>query len=118
MKTLKQIEHLEGVKVLVRADFNVPVRSGVVVDDYRIQTALPTLNYLLSRGAKVILISHLEKAEGQKHVTDEGVPSLRPVAEHLNKLGTSVDFVENYKEAHEIIENKLPNGGAILLENL
>ncbi|MDQ2933294.1 MAG: phosphoglycerate kinase, partial [bacterium] len=79
MKTIRDIEYVEGVKILVRADFNVPIHDGVVGDDFRIRAALPTINYLLEKGGKVILISHSES-------NDKTNPSLKPIAERLEKL--------------------------------
>lgn len=119
MKTIRDIEHYEDVKVLVRADFNVPLKNSVVADDFRIQAALPTIHFLQEKGAIVILVSHLESIDGE-------VLSLEPVARHLEKLGKHVTFIKDYKNAHEIIENEsragvrnAGNAGTIfLLENL
>lgn len=110
MKTLTDIEHLDGVKVLVRADFNVPISNGVVVEDFRIRAALPTIEYLRSRGAKIILISHLEAADGSNG-------SLKPVIQSLKSLNISVTFVEKIQNARSAIENSA-NGECILLENV
>jgi 3-phosphoglycerate kinase len=111
MKTLKDIEVLEGVRVLVRVDFNVPIKNGVVVDDFRIRSAFPTIDFLRKKGAKVILIGHLEA-----NVPSEN--TFKPVAEHMNKLGKKVTFVSNPRSASAIIENEMKNGDCILLENL
>ncbi len=111
MKTLTDIQHLEGVKVLVRADFNVPIQKDAVVEDFRIRAAFPTIEFLRSRGAKVILISHLESADG-------GNGSLQPVATKLKELGVPVTFIEDMKKARLFIENELQNGECILLENV
>lgn len=107
MKTIRDIEYVEGVKILVRVDFNVPIKNGVVGDDFRIRAALPTIDFLKNKGATVILISHLESIDGNN-------PSLEPVAEYLNKLGQSVTFIKDFKNAHEIIES----GKIFLIENL
>lgn len=111
MKTIEDIEYLEGVKVLVRVDFNVPTKNGTVVNDFRIRAALPTIDWLAQKGAKVILISHMESADGDN-------PSLEPIAKHLGKLGRETLFVKNIKEANQLIENSLKSGGCALLENL
>ncbi len=110
MKILSDIEYLKDVRVLVRVDFNVPIKSGKVVNDYRIRMALPTINYLRDKGAKVILMSHLEVLEGEKN-------TLEPVAAVLNTLGAPVTFVKNIRSATDEIA-KMAVGSCILLENL
>ncbi len=104
-------------KVLVRCDFNVPLQDGVITDENRLNGALPTIQYLISKGAKVILCSHLGKPKG------EAKPelSLAPVAKRLSEmLGKEVVFAaddnvvgENAKKATEEMEN----GDVVLLEN-
>lgn len=96
---------------MVRVDFNVPVVNNVVEDDFRIRAALPTINFLCQKGAKVILICHLETNEGQNI-------SLKPVSLVLQKLGVENLFIEDYKNAHQLIENQMQNGSVALLENL
>ena len=112
MKTIKDIEFLEGVKVLVRVDFNVPIKNGTVVEDFRIKSAIPTIEYLQSKGAKVILIGHLEANEASDN-------SFKPVAEYINnKMAKKVSFVANLRNASQFIENEIKNGDCVLLENL
>lgn len=111
MKTLKDIENLRGVKVFLRADLNVPIKNGVIADDFRIKAALPTIEYLRSRGAKVILASHIEVIEGEK-------ATLEPVATVLKELNVPVAFVKDYKKAFDIIDRDLKDGECVLLENL
>lgn len=111
MKTLKDIENLKGVKVLVRADFNVPIKNGVVVEDFRIRAALPTIEFLRKGGARIILISHLESNDGQNG-------TLQPVADKLVSLGVPVKFIKNIRNVHETIESGLADGECLLLENL
>jgi len=79
--TIKDIP-LENNVVLLRADYNVPLlENGDISDDYRIQASLPTLNYLLDRGCKVVIISHLGRPEGV-----DSKLSLEPIAQRLAKL--------------------------------
>ena len=115
MKTIKDIEVFEGVKILVRVDFNVPIKNSLVVDDFRIKSAFPTINYLRERGAKVILIGHLESNE-------ESENTFKPVVEHMNNLVTDSTkkflFVKNLLNANSFIENEMKNGDCVLLENL
>lgn len=110
MKTLKDIKYLEGVKVLLRVDFNEPLVGGKVANAYRIKSALPTIDFLRVKGARVILVSHLESANGDNS-------SLQPIADYLNEQGRNVTFIKDLKQAHETIEH-IPNGSLILLENL
>ncbi len=111
MKTLKDIEYLSGVKVLVRVDFNVPIKNGLVVEDFRVRAALPTIEFLIEKGAKVILMSHLEAADGTN-------PSLAPVADCLKRLGKEVMFIKDFNKAHDAINEQLKGGACALLENL
>jgi len=110
MKTLTDIPNVRGVKVLLRADFNVPVKNGAVADDFRIRAALPTISFLRERGARLIIVSHLEVLEGEK-------ATLEPVALSLAKLGVPVSFVKDYKKAFAQSES-LKDGECMLLENL
>jgi phosphoglycerate kinase len=110
MKTLKDIQHLKGVKVLVRADFNVSIQNGKIADPFRIKVALPTMEYLIGGGAKVILMSHLEVKEGER-------ATLEPIADEIAKLGIPVTFVKNIRSAVSVISN-MKDGDCILLENL
>ena len=116
-KTVKDIE-VKGKRALVRCDFNVPLKDGVITDDIRIVSALPTIRYLMEGGAKVILMSHLGRPDGEpkKEFT------LAPVAERLSQLlGTEVKFVssdtvvdDKVKEAAAALED----GQVMLLENV
>ncbi len=81
-KTLKDVE-LGGKRVVMRVDFNVPIKGGVIGDDTRVQAALPSIRYVLEHGASLVLMSHLGRPKGKGYETDF---SLKPVAEHLAKL--------------------------------
>lgn len=115
MKTLNDIPHLSGVKVLVRVDFNVPIKNDIISDDYRIRTALPTIEFLKSKGARIILVSHIETSGGLGSVLAK--PSLAPVADYLNKKGYPVTFIKNISGAYTASE-QLKDGEILLLENL
>jgi len=113
-KTIEDID-VTGKRVLVRVDFNVPIRDGKVGDDTRIQAALPTLNYLLNHQATLILCSHLGRPKGE--VKQEF--SLKPVADHLSMvLGQPVNFVEDCigPVAEQAVKESSP-GDVLLLEN-
>ncbi len=107
---------LDGKKVFIRVDFNVPVQNGMVTDDTRIQGALPTINYAIENGAKVILASHL----GRPTEAKEEKFSLKPVAEKLTEiLGKDVAFAEDcIGEKVKVKVEGLAKGEVLLLENL
>jgi phosphoglycerate kinase len=106
---------VKGKKVLVRVDFNVPIKEGKVGDDTRIKAALPTINYLLEQGAAVILCSHLGRPKGE--VKPEF--SLKPVAAYLETLiEAPVSFVEDcIGEKVEAAAAALKPGEVLVLEN-
>ena len=81
-KTLKDLD-VKGKKVLVRVDFNVPIKDGVITNDNRITAALPTLKYILENGGRVIAFSHLGKV---KEEADKASKTLAPVAKRLEEL--------------------------------
>ncbi len=113
-KTIRDID-VKGKKVLVRVDFNVPLKDGVVGDDTRIRGALPTINYLLEQGAAVILCSHLGRPKGKV----DPQYSLKPVAEYLQKLvSANVHFAtDSINEPAETAAAALKPGEILVLEN-
>jgi phosphoglycerate kinase len=113
-KTIEDVD-VKGKRVLVRVDFNVPIKDGVVGDDTRIRAALPTIQYLLDHGAALILCSHLGRPKGE--VMPEY--SMRPVAMHLSSLlGIPVAFVEDcIGPIAEKAAKALKPGEVLVLEN-
>lgn len=116
LRTIESLGDLSGRRVIVRCDLNVPLSDGVVTDDGRIRASLPTLNALIHRGAKVIVISHLGRPDG---APDERY-SLRPVAQRLSELlGTPVAFAtDTVGESAADAVAGLADGGVAVLENL
>ena len=114
-KNVKDID-LKGKKVLVRADFNVPMKDGAITNDNRIVQALPTIKYIAEQGGKVILFSHLGKVKTEE---DKKELSLKPVTERLSELlNEKVTFVpETRGEKLENAINDLSEGGVLLFEN-
>ena len=113
-KTIRDID-VKGKKVLVRVDFNVPIKDGKVGDDTRIRAALPTIQYLLDHGAAVILCSHLGRPKGGP----DPKFSLKPVADYLAQLmGKPVAFAEDcVGPAAETAAKALKPGQVLVLEN-
>ena len=117
MSDKKMVTDLDvaGKKVLVRVDFNVPIKEGKIKDDTRITSALPTINYLLEQGASVILMSHLGRPKGQPNLEY----SMRPVADHLAKLiSAPVKFAEDCRgPIAKAASDALKPGEVLVLEN-
>ena len=114
--TVKDVE-LKGKKVLVRVDFNVPVKDGVITNDNRITAALPTIKYILEQGGRAILFSHLGRV---KEEADKEGKSLAPVAADLAaKLGQEVTFLPGVTRGAELEAaiNALEDGQVLLVEN-
>lgn len=115
-KTVRDID-VDGKRVLVRVDFNVPIKDGVVGDTTRIKAALPTIKYLVEHNARVILMSHLGRPAGTGF---EPELSLKPVAAKLAELsGLDVSFVQDTygEEAAKAVEAVEP-GKVLVLENV
>ena len=113
-KSILDVE-VKGKRCLVRVDFNVPMKDGVITDENRINGALPTIKYLIDNGAKVILCSHMGKPKGQVNMKY----TLRSVAERLSEiLGQPVTFATDVvgESADEAVAN-VKDGEVVLLEN-
>ena len=114
-KTIKDLE-LKGKKVLIRVDFNVPIKNGVITSNKRIQAAIPTILYAIESGAKVILLSHLGRIKTNQ---DKSTKSLKVVSVELSKLlKRPVIFVPETKG--KVLEGKIKEmipGDVLMLEN-
>jgi phosphoglycerate kinase len=110
MRSVRDIPLLENIPVLLRTSLNVPVENGKVTNSFRLQSALPTIEYLRTRGARVILISH---------ITGTGTESLAPMYEAMKVWIPNIVFcgVSTGKEARTAVRG-LPPGGVLMLENL
>ena len=116
MRTLQDLPDISGKRVILRCDLNVPLENGQITDDGRIRASVPTIQHLVSLGAKVIVISHLGRPEGKP----ESQYSLAPVSLRLGELlGKSVGFASETvgNEASNKVESMAP-GDVLLLENL
>jgi len=91
--TLTDLGDVTGKRVLVRTDFNVPIDAGEIVDDFRIRAALPTIEWLTSRGAQVVCASHLGRPKGQPNPKH----SMQPVRQRLAELAPGVELLENLR---------------------
>lgn len=111
MKSIKDLKDLSGKKVVLRVDFNVPMKNGIILDDFRIKKAVPTILLLQKKGARVVIIAHL----GEK-----GTESLLPIAVRLKKYIKSVDFIGTsiFSDETEKKVNAMKKGEIVLLENL
>lgn len=114
-QTIRDVS-LDGKTVLLRADYNVPLKDGAITDDYRIKQSLPTVQFLLKQGAKVVICSHLGRPSGPHDASN----SLLPVARRLEQLlGKPVEFATDTvgESAQQLVKNLKP-GDVLLLENL
>jgi phosphoglycerate kinase len=114
-QTVRDID-VGGKRVLVRVDFNVPMEGGRILDDLRIRAALPTIEYLRERGARVVLCSHLGRPKGKPDANY----ALAPVARRLSELlGVPVEMTDDCVGPDaERAAAALPEGGVLLLENV
>jgi phosphoglycerate kinase len=115
MKTINQASIKAGTRLLLRADFNVAIQDGKVVDDFRVRKTIPTLDFLKKKGVNVVMVSHIDETARSKNK-----PTLRPVVEVLDKFGFHTEFAETIEEAIEISLKKSGQDEArfILLENI
>lgn len=114
-QTVKDLD-LNGKKVLMRADFNVPLKDGEITNDNRITAALPTIEYILEQGGKLIVFSHLGRIKTEE---DKVKNTMKPVAKRLSELlGKDVTFIEATRgeELEEAIDN-LQEGEVLMFEN-
>ena len=114
-KTIEDID-VKGKRVLVRCDFNVPLKDGVITDDKRIRESLPTIKYLAEHGAKVILCSHLGRPKGEFKPESSMAPVAKRLSELLGKdVALATDVIGD--SAHELA-SKLGEGDIMLIENV
>nr|WP_303048108.1 phosphoglycerate kinase [Victivallis sp. Marseille-Q1083] len=110
-KTVKDID-LNGKRVVMRVDFNVPLKDGKVADDTRIRAALPTIEYILSHGASLVLLSHLGRPKGQANPEF----TLKPTADYLAKLlGKPVKFVNDCIGEEAVAASKALKAGDVMV---
>jgi len=110
MKNVKEAKNLEGQRILLRIDLNVPVSEGRVADDFRIHKTLPTINFLIDKKAKIILLSHFEGKSGKPE-------TLKPIFEYLKKYIPGIAFAADFSGLEDLVA-KMKEGEVVLFENL
>lgn len=115
MRTIKDID-IKNKKVIIRCDFNVPIKDGQIIDDSRIVMSIPTINYCLENNCKIILLSHLGRIKEESDLVKN---SLKPVAKRLEEiLDTKVTFIPMTRGKEvEDITSKMQSRDIVLLEN-
>lgn len=116
LASIEKVKNLKNKKVLVRVDFNVPMEDGKVKEDYRIRAAVPTINFLVSHGAKVILMAHLGDPKGQVIPELSLKPAARLLSQIIKKPVNFVPETVGYKADNEVA--KMIAGDIVCLENL
>src|SRR3989344_7286981 len=109
LPTIKDIKNLKGKRVVLRLDFNVPIKNGRIVETMRIDRVIPTIEYLRKKKAKIVILSHIGK---------DASSSLKPIVRYLNNT-MNVGFVPDFRTdaAHKVADS-LPEGGIVVFENL
>lgn len=109
LPTIKDIKDLKGKRVVLRLDFNVPIKNGKIIETMRIDRVIPTIEYLRKKKAKIVILSHIGK---------DASSSLKPVVRYLNNT-MNVGFVPDFRTdaAHKVADS-LPEGGVVVFENL
>lgn len=109
LRTIKDLKNIKGKRVVLRLDFNVPIKNGKIVETMRIDRAIPTILYLRKKKARIVIFSHIGK---------DATSSLKPIARYLSKT-MDVGFAPDFRfENAQAIVNGLPEGGVVLFENL
>ena len=117
MKNLQKSRIKKDTRVLVRCDFDVPLKSNKIIDDQRLINLLPTLNYLIKKRAKLILIGHAGRPQGKA----VKAPSLRPIKNRLEKLlNANIEFIKTDRYISKNIQEQVNNSqsNVVILENL
>ncbi len=110
MKNIDQVKNIRGKRILLRLDLNVPMEKGKVMDDFRIKSAIPTINLLRDAGAKIVIVSHIEGKGGE---------TLKPVAEYFAHAKIPVTFIPKYFTASsQKVLDAMKEGDVVLFENL
>lgn len=109
VKSIRSVRNLKGKRVILRASLNVPIKNGVIQNDYRIRSIIPTLRFLKDKGAKTIVLSHLGS---------DGTKSLRDVARYMNKYIRTGFLPEHDIDKNKHLIDSMNNGGVFVLENI
>lgn len=115
-RLIRELKNLKNKKVLLRVDFNVPLKTSKVADDFRIKAGLPTINYLLSRGASVVILNHIGRPDGKVIPGLSNKPVAKRLSELLNKKVVQLNEVVGQTIKKAI--TSLKGGGIIILENV